>query len=74
MAHEIGNEQPVLESHDLLSEPTHHVLYQNKNIKLADDTTHLIKPTTLAEPMGSPKEEKKSGIKPKEQGTWVRYI
>ena len=73
VAHEIGNKQPVLESRDLLSEPIHHVLYPNKNIKPVDDTAHLIKPTTLAEPMGSPKEEKKSGIKPKEQGMWVRY-
>ena len=73
VAHEIGNEQPVLESRDLLSEPIHHVLYPNKNTKPADVTTHLIKPTTLAEPMSSPTEEKKSGIKPKEQGTWVRY-
>ena len=73
VAHERGNEQPVLESRDLLSEPTHHVLYKNKNTKPADDTAHLSKPTTLAESMGSPKEEKKNGIKPKEQGTWVRY-
>ena len=73
VAHEVGNEKPVLESRDLLSEPIHHVLYPNKNTKPADVTAHFIKPTTLAEPRSRPEEEKKNRIKCKEQGTWVRY-
>nr|POE61475.1 hypothetical protein CFP56_37779 [Quercus suber]POF24230.1 hypothetical protein CFP56_12645 [Quercus suber] len=40
---------------------------------ITEEKAHLIKPTILAAPAGSPKKEKQNGIKPKEQGTWVRY-
>lgn len=42
VALEVANEQPALESRDLLSEQTHHVLYPNKNTKPVESPVPLI--------------------------------